>query len=143
MSEQKQNDRVKELKALRQRIDNWRHSRNKGRAMPKELWDAAIILAEKYGEKEVAIRLNISETSLKQRVKEAQAESKVEKSSGKGNVELEFVELASDALFGLHEESQSVLELESADGARLTMRFPSNQAVDLVGLVKAFCRREV
>jgi hypothetical protein len=141
MREQRSHERVKEIKALRKKIENWRHSEYKGRSMPKELWDEAIRLAEEHGEREVAIGLNVSETRLKQRVREAESQSNHGSSSNE-NVEEEFVELSSNALFGVLEETQSVLELESGDGARLTMRFPSNQALDLVGLVRAFCRRE-
>ena len=54
-----------DMKALGKRIDHWRKTRQKLGPMPGELWDAAVVLAGKYGVQATAVGLPVDFGSLK------------------------------------------------------------------------------
>ena len=54
---------------------------------------------------------------------------------------LRFVELSGESLFGASAASECVVEVVSADGARMTIRQPAGAELDVVGLTASFWRR--
>ncbi len=53
---------------LRERIEEWRGKKRKGRRMPEELWAEAVQLAGKYGLHPVSKNVGVSYSRLKQLV---------------------------------------------------------------------------
>ena len=118
-----------EVESTRKGIERWRATREKRTRMPDELWEAAAAVAREHGVWAVSRALRVNYESLKQRVdRSSKAEAAI---AG-------FVELESAHLIGRAEGSRTVLELSSADGAKLLVRLEGHDALDVPALVAAF-----
>jgi hypothetical protein len=125
------------IEGLRDRIEGWRQSSSKSRAMPEELWKEACATAKRLGSGRVARALGLKYETLKQRVL----------GCGAGGVRGEATVLAAGAQFieltGVpavgHTAAphEAVVEIVAADGARLTIRL-KGASLDVARLVSAF-----
>lgn len=128
------------VEAVRQGIEEWRQTRVSGRAMPTELWSAAVKLAAQHGPYPVAQALRIDYGGLKKRLhcspeQNSPAASRPPEAVG-------FLELAAAPLLGRVEAaSEWRVELRGADGTSLRIQLPGSTPLDVPGLVAAFWRR--
>ena len=67
MASKKQKLIPKPVSALRVKIEEWRGGKGQKRRMPKELWESAARLAQRYGVSLVAENLCLGYSSLKQK----------------------------------------------------------------------------
>lgn len=123
------------LDELRARIDEWRRTREKRSLMPGELWSDAAKLGRELGAYRVMRGLSVNYESLKRRMHPDVHSGAT--STGRGG----FIELRGEQILGAGAPTASSIELESADGTRLTVRLASGSALDVVALVAAFRRR--
>lgn len=126
-----------EVAAVRDRVARWRGSRVKRSAMPEELWEAAVSLVPDHGLYRVARVVRVDYGALKDRCSRASSGEPGAIASGV------FVEVEASQLLAPPAEpaaaTGAVVELFRPDGARLVVRLPAHQAVDLVVLAGAFC----
>ena len=120
------------LEQLRGRIEHWRRTRTKHGPMPEALWDEAALLARGLGVCPVSRALGIGYESLQERVADTPPAA-LARSASAGAVR--FVEL-SGAQVG-SPMGGTVVELQSADGLRLTIRLSPGTAVDLAAVIGA------
>ncbi len=127
---------------LTQRIERWRRERIKRSPMPGDLWTAATRLAQRYGVSMIARELRVGYASLKDKVELAQKCDGGSQSPGAGVVAPGFARDCFAELSGAqlldHSSKAAVVELATADGVRLTVRFDDGGQLDVVGLVRAF-----
>lgn len=123
------------LDELRARIDAWRETREKRSPMPAELWSDATVLGRELGAYRVMRALSVNYGSLKRRMHADEVGTAT--SAGRGG----FIELRGEQILGAGAPTTSSIEIESADGTRLTVRLASGGALDVVALVEAFRRR--
>lgn len=121
---------------LRERIDDWRRRREKRCAMPEELWAAAVADAEHGSVYRTARALGVSYSTLRWRV----AAAKLERQQEAGRV-AGFVELLAPASAGDGEGADVEVELSAADGARMRVRAPAGEALDVAGLARVLWER--
>jgi hypothetical protein len=115
------------VKEVRNAIARWRRTRAKRTTMPAELWAGAVGLARARGTYPIARALHVDYVSLARRVAEAGGERARERGG--------FVELRGADLLG----GATVVEVSDVDGARMTIRLGSGNALDgAVALVGAF-----
>jgi len=120
---------------VRQRIEEWRNTREKRTRMPEELWGAAASLARAHGLWAVSRALRVNYECLKRRCGQVGARRR-----GDGRVarRANFVELAATQVSGPTEPTGPVLELSRVDGAKLTIRLAGCDALDVSALAGAF-----
>lgn len=122
------------IEGLRARIQEWRGSKGKGRAMPEELWEEAAAAAQLLGVGRVAEVLNLSYDRLKRRAGLADA-----KRAAVGRSD--FIELPNlSAPFASHLADEAVVEVLATDGAKLSVRVRARN-LDMSALVNAFRSR--
>jgi hypothetical protein len=102
--------------------------------MPEALWEAAASVAGKHGLWAVSRALRVNYESLKQRV---ERKGRPVRTSAAG-----FVELDAGHLVGRSERAVTVLELSSADGAKVAVRLEGHEHLDVAALAAAFWQRE-
>ena len=119
-----------DLQKLRRRLDAWRaQCRGPNGRIPEALWSAAVVGACRAGVEPVAEALQLNVAALRRRVEAAAA------TKPPPPITPAFVELG---LVGAAATCQ--LEVEAADGAKLSIRMPG-PVPDLAGLLAAFGRR--
>ena len=118
---------------LRGRVERWRVSRQKGSAMPGELWESAAALAEEHGVYAVSRELRLSYESLRRRAGQAGGRGRGDETGRDG-----FVEVRAGQLLGSFSAAGAVVEVWDGGGARLSVRLGERDGVDVVGLVGAF-----
>ncbi len=125
-----------DVDALWQKIEHWRKTRSKLCAMPEPLWKEAVTLAQVHGVYSISRELRLNYENLKNRVEKAEQQQCEDADHG-----TEFVEMDATHLFPKAEHHEiAEVELQGADGSKLSIRLPAKNGVDLVGLVKAFLR---
>ncbi|MGH7105293.1 MAG: hypothetical protein ACREFT_02150 [Acetobacteraceae bacterium] len=124
------------IEKLRDRIDGWRQSAPKTRAMPEELWKEACAAAKRLGACRVARALGVKYDTLRQRVLAGGGEA-----GGMATVlpgSTQFIELAGfSAASHMVAGDEAVIEVVAADGARLTVRL-KGAGLDVPALVNGF-----
>lgn len=140
-----------DMKALGQRIDLWRKTRQKRGPMPAELWDSAIALAEKYGVYSTARGLPVDFGGLKRRCDQSAEVSRTAiqtcETSSLGTPSREssetyqFVEIDAAQVMEMPSSSKVSVELSAPDGATMTVRLEGGAGVDVIGLAGAFWKR--
>jgi hypothetical protein len=125
------------VRELRERIAQWRRTREKRTAMPEALWQEAVTLAREQGTYAVARGVKIDYQSLARRVAESRG------GSGEGSASSTFVELSGVQILGLATppEPAPVVELCDSEGVRVTIRLGCGARLDVAGLVRSFCQR--
>lgn len=147
-----------DVKRVIELFDEWRRKRGKKQAIPEALWMAAAELANRHGVGPVCAALRLNHVALRDRVRTKAA--RIEKP---GPFPVHFVELVSgegeDAVVGGNEVGAVALEqgiatesmaretgaigvveirLRAANGARLLLRLPDGQKVNVMELVTDF-----
>lgn len=132
----------KDLKEARDRFEYWRKTRPKLGPIPEELWQDAVSLTKKYGLAPVASSLHLNHTTLRDRAQRVTAAlpTRVVRENA-STCEAQFVQMPPIPLLQATEHQESLIELRAADGATLTLRIPSEQPIELVGLARLFFRR--
>ena len=122
------------VRRVRDQIALWRRTRRTRSAMPVQLWAEAVSLARTEGSYRVARALRVDYGSLARRVAEAQAGSAEGAASAPA-----FVELRGAPLLGV--SPSAVVELLTADGARLVIQLGPSSSLDVAELVQRFRER--
>jgi hypothetical protein len=112
------------------RIEQWRQTRKKLTAMPKELWVEATALARVHGVYQISQALSVNYDSLRKRVDQAK-EPWREQPNSRG-----FVEVDSQRFSIPGELKQTMVELSRADGTRLVVQMSGSDSVDVLGLAE-------
>ena len=130
---------------LRERIEQWRRTRQKRSPMPAELWSEAVSLARSGGACPVARGLGIDFGSLQRRIADGSAG---EQQDAAGRFVAppappgQFVAWSGAELLGAAVTANGAqVEVTGGDGARLTVRMTGTGALNVVELVEAFGRR--
>lgn len=118
---------------LQKRFERWRRTRRTPTQIPEDLWAAAVDLARADGVNPIARALRLDYYSLKRRVEAAEVSAPGDQGSRSG-----FVELALDRGSS---GGECLIKLHDGDGAQMTIRGSSSDALDLKGLVAAFLGR--
>lgn len=126
---------IERIEHLQGRIATWRGSSHKSRSMPEDLWCEASALAEEYGIYKVSKALNLNYRSLKERV---EAEPPVSLPEPSSDDSAAFIELPGTSLFCKPSPLVTVLELDRADGSRLTIRLGTREDFDAAAVVSSF-----
>jgi len=118
---------------LRRRIEDWRR-RGTPKAMPPQLWEAAVSLARAHGVCPISRALRIDYGGLKRRVTDKRVGAVVKRAPAR------FVEFDAGSLLGrrcledpVTPESATV-ELWACDGSRLVVRLPEHDGTDVLAL---------
>ncbi len=122
-----------DIEAVRQRIEEWRQTREKRTHMPEELWQAAVALVAAHGKWRVAKALRVRYEGLKARLAPPETCSESKQAPG-------FVDLTSVLGSTRNEGPATTVELSRPDGTRLSLRFADAGSVDLQSLVHTFCQ---
>jgi hypothetical protein len=125
-----------DIELVRDRIEEWRRTRERRTRMPEELWQSATDLAREHGAWRVARALRVRHDGLKQRL--AGGEAGTGKATSTGFVDLGPV--MPDTACASSGRGDAVVEMTRADGARLTVRLPARAGIDVQSLVASFCR---
>ena len=129
--------RLAALKRLRERVDDWRSSREKLHPMPSRLWREAAALARELGVNPVSSALGLNYGSLKRHLRDdADAASR---EGGEAPI-ARFVELSGAQVLGMPSEAGPVVELCDASGTRLTIRLAAGSTLEVAAVVAAFRR---
>ena len=121
---------------LRDQITEWRETRTSRGRMPKGLWSAAVSLAKDHGVSKTAIFLRLSYDSLKKNLLRSEGRNDT-KSHSRQNLQ-GFLQTKASELLAANSTSETLIEISTKDGTKLTMRLGSNSAIDLPELVSAF-----
>lgn len=124
-----------DVRQVSARIERWRRTRKKRTAMPEQLWQAAVSLAQVHGIYRTTQALRLSYDSLKKRVVAGPKNGRDSKDYPG------FVELSPASLMGFAQPTGSVVEMSDADGAKLMIRLTDGVELDLAGLAEAFWGR--
>lgn len=114
------------IEGLRGRIEAWRQSPTRGRAMPEELWEEACAAAQLLGAFRVSRALSLNHDTLKRRAGLGEPE---------GAERPTFIELPGLAPFAAGDEA--VVEVVAADGTKLTVRMKGS-SLNLGALIQEF-----
>jgi len=140
-----------DMKALGQRIEQWRKTRQNRDPMPAELWEAAVALAGRYGVYPTAQGLTVDFGGLKRRVEKAALSSSPEIQAcsiaptltpGTAPSEtFQFVEIDTSQVMEVSRLPKISVELSTPDGAKMTLRMEGGTGVDAIGLAGTFWKR--
>ena len=136
MTEEVTAEAKRRLEIAQQSIGEWRRNRVKHGRMPVELWNEATALARVLGINRVSQVLNINHGQLSRRTHETGGDKgEPAKASLSHFLEVKPEPVAEEG------GSNSVIELSTASGARLTIRLGSTSRVDLGALLVNFSAR--
>jgi len=131
LSKEKREELVAKIEPLRQQLEGWRKSRQPNEHMPESLWEPATELAKIYGLAPVQGILRIDYRGLQRRVTGVRIASHPKKPvSG-------FVELA-PIVPAPAKRCEHTLELEGADGRRMSVKLSGGSLAELAPLIQAF-----
>ena len=121
-----------EVEHVRDRLERWRRAFGRQRAIPEEIWQAAVAVARQHGVSYVARSLGLSFTPLKRRLA-AEAPDGESDSAPPG-----FVELGRPGAVAV---AGCEIELAAADGARMTVRLAGPAPAALAALAATLWSR--
>ena len=117
------------LEVVRNQFEVWRKRKRRGRRIPETLWQAAVQLCKEHSVFAVSRALRLNYNGLKNRVPRAKEQ----------RADFGFVKLDLGAPMS---PSECLVEMESANGARMRMSFKGvPRDFDLVELGRAFWRQ--
>lgn len=128
----------KRLEEVEREIKRWRGTRLKLGPMPEQLWAEAIGLAKELGAGPVSRKLDLNYGALSRRADPTKVRRPKER--GKKTALSEFVEVTQGAPVATSPTPNTVIELMSASGNRLTVRL--SQTVDVSVLLNQFQGRQ-
>ena len=123
------------LEGIRRRFERWRRTRKGHARIPDSLWDAAALMADRYGISRTANALGVNYQALKKRLGRTAAAACGQAAEG----EARFVELTPFPPSGTCE---CILELEDAGGAKMRVRLQGVGMPDLAALGRSFWDRQ-
>ena len=126
---------------VQHQINTWRESRTTRGRMPRELWSAAVSLAKEHGIWKTAQILRLSYDSLKKQLIKSDGASASRATGAKTAHGSGFMQMEASQLLGGETPSETVVEISTKDGAKLTMRLAAGNALDISALVTAFRQR--
>jgi hypothetical protein len=135
MGKRRQKTLPSDIQQVQNRIEHWRETREKRTAIPEPLWEAAISLTQEHGIHQTARALRLSYESLKRRVIASSNHNQGSQQEYAG-----FVDIGPAQLLGMAQPTGPVVELSSADGAKLVIRLTDSSEFDMASIVEAFCR---
>ena len=115
---------------IRNQLETWRSSSKKGKAIPKQIWDCAVKLAQESNVYSVSKALRLSYSDLKKRVYSDHIQ-KTEKQISKSS----FIELD---LKNSTSSQECILEMKDDRGAKMKIHLKGQHELDLAGLGKSF-----
>lgn len=118
-----------EIEDVRQRLEEWRRTREGRGHIPERLWALAVQVARKCGLNQTARALRINYYALKKRLEPIGSGSRKERETRPSFLELVPPQVAA---------CECVVELEDAGGAKMRIELKSSEAPDLVALSTAF-----
>lgn len=121
------------LEELSQKIEIWRKTRDKRRAMPEHLWQAAANLSQQLSIQQVSKTLRLNYGALKSRVYPQNKALCADK-----NASATFIELGISQKTACSSPSQCLVEMQDGCGAKMRMHFHGKTDLDLLELGKAF-----
>ena len=125
------------IEGLRDRIEGWRQSSPRTRAIPEELWKEACAAAKRLGTGRVARALGLKYETLKQRVLVG-GPGGLRDEAAVLPMSPQFIELTGFSAVGHSAASdEAVVEIVATDGARLTIRLKA-AGLDVAALVRVF-----
>ena len=122
------------LTALRERLEHWRASRNRGERIPDQLWESAAKFSGKYGVYKTARTLGLDYASLKKRAKPAPSVMPTPRK--KRAARADFLELVPTSS-GL---SECTVELEDSRGSKMRIHIRGADGTTLGALARSFLR---
>lgn len=134
---------LSEIDPLRGRIEDWRRSPSKSKAMPEPLWQEACAAARKLGAARVARALGLNYGHLKGRLSPPGVPRTGQRTGQdlQPVQEAQFVELGRlSELTPARNAEPMVVELVAADGTRLTIR-TREAGANVLAMVNAFRSR--
>lgn len=118
------------IEGLRARIEAWRASEGRSRAMPEELWEEASAAAQLMGVARVSRALGVGYEPLKRRAFPGE-------SAPDTVTRTDFIELSGGAPGGASTGDEAVVEVVAADGAKLTVRVKA-AGLNIAALINEF-----
>jgi len=115
---------------IRKQLETWRIADNKGKAIPKQIWESAVKLAQKYNVSSVSKELRLSYGDLKRRAYPEQIQKRNKKIANAPFIELD--------LKGATSPQECTLEMEDSRGAKMKIHLKGQHELDLAGLGRAF-----
>lgn len=122
-----------DIEEARCRLEVWRKSRPRGKRIPPRLWALAAALARTHGVSPVSQRLGLDYNGLKRRAEAVATPRRSRLKPPPGFVELSLIGQPAHG-------PNCTVELARGEGARMTIRWEGNEALDLVRLAEAFWR---
>lgn len=135
MDTTKRGDLPARLEGVRQRFAQWRGTRKGHARIPDSLWDAAALMAGRYGVSRTANALGVNYQTLKKRLGRTAVAASRQEAEG----EAQFVELTPFSPSGT---GACLLEWEDAGGAKMRVRLQGVGMPDLVALGRSFWDRQ-
>lgn len=121
---------------LREQVERWRGSREKGAAMPEALWAAATVLARAHGAYAVSRELGLCYDTVRRR-SGWPGRPKREAAGSCG-----FVEVRAAQILGSAPSAGPLVEVWDGSGAHLAVRLGEQDGLDVVEVVRAFLSRQ-
>ena len=120
------------LNQVKDRFNLWRETRTRGKHIPAHLWLAAVDLAKEYGLQQVANELHVDCNRLKKRLAQSVGTLQISKTS------TQFVEMTVPPALKLTAQSECVIELQNAHGAKMRVELSGNGIAGLAGICNTF-----
>ena len=115
---------------IRKQLETWRSADSKGKAIPKQIWDSAVKLAQQHKVSTVSKALRLSYGDLKRRAYPAHAQKNKKNISKPSFIELDLKRSTSP--------QECILEMEDSRGAKMKIHLKGQHELDLAGLGRAF-----
>jgi hypothetical protein len=120
------------LKQVRERFNLWRETRTRGKHIPAHLWEAAVDLTKEYDLQQVANELHVDCNGLKKRLAQAVGTLQISKAS------TQFVEMTVAPAPRFAAQSECVIQLENARGAKMRVELNGNGIAGLADMCNIF-----
>jgi hypothetical protein len=124
------------LKKTRRRFERWRQTGPGKSRIPERLWDAAVMMAQKYGLARTASVLRLDYNRLKKRLGQNAGESSATLPGAAKTTFVEFPAAVRPAT------AECVVELEDGGGSKMRIHLKGAEAPDLAALSRNFFRGE-
>ena len=133
----------KEVDHLKLRVEEWRRTKTGSSAMPREMWDAAIRLAKTFGVCRISRAVGLDYGWLRKKAAQWEAQPSatptfLELPTGIVVAEPLCREPGSDLETGCLLDPGPVIDISTADGARMRIRLEAGKSLGSTGIVAAF-----
>jgi len=115
---------------IRQQLEMWRSTSKKGKAIPKQIWDSTVRLAQEYGVSSASKELRLSYNDLKKRVYSFHTQKREKEISKSSFIELD--------LNGSTSPEECIVEMEDNRGSKMKIHIKGQNGLDFIALGRAF-----